>query len=194
MKGARVFYGTHEKMWRFLVLVALFCHVANAEYLAITTDGALVRLDAALYFSFGEHASDYLSLYMPTRHTCQSIIDAQYVDTDDTYRIYDWYHEAAGDTGVSVRVSIVDLAVFVEHALDAGVWTGGANCDTVWTRISTVVLRDLFLGISQPIGSPLVSASYGITGGVYCDESPCSAAQLVEILKVSPPNQLLALK
>lgn len=181
-------------MWRWLLFAAVFCHAVRGEYLAVSTDGELVKLDAALYFSFADHASDYLPLYMPTKHTCQSVIDALYVDADNTYRIYEWYFETAGDTGISARVSIVDLAAFVAHALDVGVWDGGADCDTIWARLSVIVLRDLFSGISQPVGSPLVASSYGAVGGLYCDETPCSPAQLTEILKVSPPSALLTLK
>ncbi len=181
-------------MWRWLLFAALFCQIARAEYLAVTTNGELVKLDAALYFSFADHASDYLQLYMPTKNTCESIIDAQYVDTDDTYRIYDWYHETAGDTGVSVRVSILDLAAFVDHALDVGVWEGHPDCDTLWAQLSVVLLRDVIAGISQPIGTPLVTSAHGAMGGLYCDDTPCSSAQLIEVLKASPPSQLLSLK
>lgn len=147
-----------------------------------------------MYYSFASHADDYLPLYMPAQGTCQQIIDAQLVHTDMTYRIEDWYYMPAYTTGIDIRVSVTDLALFVSHAFDVGVWNGDFDCDAVWSRIGTLVLRELFSTINQPVGSPLTTTRHGLLGGLYCDNTPCSSAQLIEILKVTPANKIINLK
>lgn len=180
---------------RWLIFLVVFCQTARAAFVAVSAaDGSLVELDASAYFSFSEHESNYLPLYMPARHTCEAIIDAQLVYTDMTYRIDDWYYMPAGTTEISVRVSIVDLAAFTAHAFETGVWSGQWDCDIIWQRLSATILRDLFVSITQPMGSLLTTTSYGMTGSLYCGDAVCAPVQLVEVLKVSPPNGVLSLK
>lgn len=181
-------------MWRALLFLALFCHAARAQPVSISAhDAALIELDWAAYFSQAEHAADTLLLYMPNDHTCASVIAAQLVPTDNTYRIYDWYYMPAGKTGISTRVSIVDMAAFARRAYDVGVWNGAPDCDTIWLRICMYVIADALKGISYPVGSALSTVKYGLMVSLSCDEATCSAAQLTEVLKVSPPNGVVDL-
>lgn len=174
-------------MVRALIFLALFCQCARAAYVAIALEtGALVELDAAAYFSFASHEEDYAPLYMPAQGTCQRIIDAQLVQTDATYRIDDWYYMPAGNTGISTRVSIVDLELFVDHAHQIGVWDDVPDCDTIWDRIVANVLADVYASITWPVGSPLFSTNYGVQCALYCDNSVCTAAQLSAVLQVAP--------
>lgn len=181
-------------MWRSLLFLAVFCHAASAAFIAITAEsGQVVELDASAYFSFAENEHNYLPLYLPSQQTCQSIIDAQLVYTDMTYRIDDWYYMPAGNTGISVHVSIIDLNAFTQHAFEMGVWRGDADCDTIWQRLSSYILNELFASITQPIGSSLYTASHGLLAALYCDDTVCTPLQLIEVLKVSPPNGVLGL-
>lgn len=181
-------------MLRGLAFLAFFCHVASASYVAISaSDGSVVELDATAYFSFSQNQQDYLSLYMPARHACESIIDAQLVYSDMTYRIDDWYYKAIDPLGIAISVSIVDLSAFTTHAHQLGIWDGDPDCPTIFTRISSNILNTAFSTIKDPIGSRLFSVQNGLLVAFYCEEDVCTPEQLIEILKVSTSNQSLRL-
>lgn len=174
-------------MWRALIFLAVFCQIAQTAFVALSAStGALVEIDAAAYFSFAQHQADYLPMYLPARETCTQIFDAQFVQTDQTYRIDDWYYRPAAATEISSRVSIVDLEAFAARAYQVGVWTGAPDCDAVWTRLSALILSEVSSIVTQPIGSDLSATKYGITYSLYCGEAPCSPLLFTELLKVSP--------
>jgi hypothetical protein len=177
-------------MWRLLIFFAVLCQ-SDAVFVAVTTSGVLVEIDAAAYFSYTQHQSDYVQMYLPAQETCMGIFDAQFVQSDSTYRIDDWYYKPVGTTGVSTHVSIVDLEAFAARAYQVGVWADAPDCNTIWTRISTLLLRDVFSSITLPVGSELATVKYGVLGAYYCEESVCTSAQLTEVLKVVRPNQIM---
>ena len=181
-------------MLRWLIFVAVFCHAASASYVAISaTDGSVIELDATAYFSFSQNQQNYLSLYMPAQNECQSIIDAQLVYSDMTYRIDDWYYKSIDPLGISIAVSIVDLAAFTTHAHQLGIWDGNPDCATIFTRISSNILNNAFSTIKDPVGSRLYAIQNGILVAFYCDEDICTPEQLIEVLKVSTSSQPLRL-
>lgn len=181
-------------MLRGLSLLVVFCHAVSATYVAISaTDGHVIELDATAYFSFSQNKQDYVDLYMPALHGCQSIIDAQLVYSDNTYRIDDWYYKSIDPLGISISVSIVDLSTFTTHAHQLGIWDGDPDCQTIFTRISVNILNSAFSTIKDPIGSRLFAVQNGLLVAFYCDEEVCTPEQLIEVLKVSTSNQELRL-
>lgn len=183
-------------MLRFLFLFVVLFTTANAVYVAVSkTDGGVVELDASMYYSFNDHRSEYLSLYMPFAKECQEIIDAQLVHTDGTYRINDWFYKTMSTRydeeqqrhvdSISVSVSVVDLDAFTRYAFALGIWDDNPSCELLRSRINEIILRDLFNQVKYPVGSLLTTTQHGLFAAFHCNGEFCTAAQLTETLRVS---------
>lgn len=190
-------------MIRYIFLFAICLHVVGAAYVAISaTDGSVIELDASMFYSFNDHRADFLSLYIPARGECQQIIDAQLVYTDNTYRISEWYYSVVSTKydeetqttreSISESVSIVDLDEFTRYAFQVGVWNDQPSCETIWERISVLLIRDLFNQVKYPIGSELYATHHGLFAAFHCDDGFCTAQELTKRLQVS--NQILSLQ